>query len=335
MLRVGLRIALACWLTLTASADALRKWTDTANMGLRGRVHTQRFTSKKLREDPRSHPKLHIWSPIAWMVFDSKGHFIEQANMLDEDGKPQAVSRMKRDAEGRIVESSSEANDRAPTWHNEFHYGPHGVIENRTYRGQEVQVRQTTDYDARGNAIEIRTYDAAGDIFSRACYRYDDHDRVIEWRVFGIHNEFHTDMVDRYDQAGDIAERMELNGDGRPIRILVLNKNKLVWWWQDPNCNCSGGIGWNDPEKGVTTSYEIQADGTLETTVENHPGRYGNVEVDDMQRFASDGGLLEKLTFRYERDPQGNWVARTISAWDPKTNTLIPIQEDHRTMTYY
>src|SRR2546425_11001034 len=87
MLRVGLRIALACWLTLTASADALRKWTDTANMGLRGPVHTQRFTSKKLREDPRSHPKLHIWSPIAWMVFDSKGHFIEQANMLDEDGR--------------------------------------------------------------------------------------------------------------------------------------------------------------------------------------------------------------------------------------------------------
>ena len=91
MLRVGPSISLVCWLTLTASADAPQKWTDAANMGLSGPIHTERFTSKKLHEDPRSHPKLHIWSPIAWMVFDSKGYFTEQANMLDEDGKPQAV----------------------------------------------------------------------------------------------------------------------------------------------------------------------------------------------------------------------------------------------------
>ena len=29
----------------------------------------------RVGEDPRSHPKLHIWSPIARMVFDSKGSF--------------------------------------------------------------------------------------------------------------------------------------------------------------------------------------------------------------------------------------------------------------------
>src|SRR2546422_3230897 len=44
------RIALACWLTLTASADALRKWTDTANMGLRGPVHTQRRSEEHTSE---------------------------------------------------------------------------------------------------------------------------------------------------------------------------------------------------------------------------------------------------------------------------------------------
>src|SRR5713101_3548526 len=112
MLRVGFRISLVCWLTLTASADAPPKWTDAANMGLRGRVHSQRFASKKLHEDPRgSHPKLHIWSPIAWMVFDSKDFLIEQSNSLKEDGSPEAVSRTKYDSDGRIQESSVETAD--------------------------------------------------------------------------------------------------------------------------------------------------------------------------------------------------------------------------------
>lgn len=335
MLRGGLRISLACSLILTASADSRHKWTDAANMGLRGLVHTQRFTSKKLHEDPRSNPKMHIWSPFAWMVFDSKGFFIEQSNSLKEDGTPEAVSRTKHDSEGRILESSVETADRVMAWRNEYHSGPHGVVESKTFQGEELHHWQRTDYDARGNVSEIATYNASGEVLSRASYRYDEHDRVIDWRVVGLRGELQIHLVDRYDPAGEIAERMELNADGQPIRILELNKNQLLWWWQDPNCHCSGGIGLNDPENGVTTSYEIQPEGNLETTVEDHPGRYGNVEVDDMERFANNGDLLEKLTFRYERDQRGNWIARIISAWDSKTNTMIPIQEDHRTITYY
>jgi hypothetical protein len=41
------------------------------------------------------------------------------------------------------------------------------------------------------------------------------------------------------------------------------------------------------------------------------------------------------LTFQYQRDSHDNWTQRVISAWDPKTDTLIPIEEDDRTIIYY
>jgi len=205
MLRAGLRIFLLCWLSLTVSADASRKWTDAANMGLRDPVHTQLFTTKKLQDDPRSHPKLHIWSPIAWMVFDPRGFFIEQSNSLREDGSPEAVSRTRYDSEGRFLESSDETVDGVTTWRNEYRSGPHGVIESKAFRGGELQNWQTTDYDAGGNVIEIRTYNASDEALSRASYGYDERGRVIEWRVIGPHDELQIHLTDRYDQAGDLS----------------------------------------------------------------------------------------------------------------------------------
>src|SRR5712692_6921283 len=172
MLRVGLRVSLVCSLTLTASADVSKKWTDAANMGLRGPVHSQGFTSKRLHEDPRSHAKLHIWSPIAWMVFDSRGLLIEQSNSIKEDGSPEAVSRTKYNSDGHIQESSVETVDGVTAWRTEYHSGPHGVVERQTFHGGELQHWQTTDYDARDNVIEIRTYNASGEALSCAYYRY-------------------------------------------------------------------------------------------------------------------------------------------------------------------
>ena len=54
-----------------------------------------------------------------------------------------------------------------------------------------------------------------------------------------------------------------------------------------------------------------------------------------MQRFDEAGTLVEKVAVRYERDQYGNWVRRTLSAWDANTNTMVDVREDVRTLTYY
>jgi hypothetical protein len=69
--------------------------------------------------------------------------------------------------------------------------------------------------------------------------------------------------------------------------------------------------------------------------VQKHQGHIGEVENNEVERYNEAGDLLEKLTFQYDRDLYGNWTRRDVSLWDSRTNSMIPIQEDTRTITYY
>jgi hypothetical protein len=53
------------------------------------------------------------------------------------------------------------------------------------------------------------------------------------------------------------------------------------------------------------------------------------------ERFSPNNTLVESSPFSYERDAQGNWTKRIVSVWDPNSDTMIPIQEDSRALTYH
>lgn len=332
MLRVCL---LVCLLVTPASGQTSREWTDAANNGLWGSVKTVRSTSKQLGKDPRHKPKLHVDTPSAWLAFDARGYILEQSEGLKEDGSPDRIRRVKYDSAGRIQESSSAGTDHVTSWRTEYHYGQLGVIETKTFGDGDLQFRHTTEYDSRGKVIEVSTYDGPGQPVSRAFYGYDEQNHLIEWKVLGPHDQLVLHTTDAHDPSGKGITRVWFNVFGQIIRTMSLWKGELISWWQAPDCGCSGSLGWSDTEKGVTINWEIQPDGTLETVIEYHPGRYGNIECDEIQRLAGNGDLLEKVTFHYERDQHGNWTTRIISVWDPTTNILIPIQEDHRAITYH
>src|SRR5262249_15577339 len=150
-------------------------------------------------------------------------------------------------------------------------------------------------------------------------------------------HQFSVDMADTYDAAGDVAERVWYGADGQPIRRMTFREGELLDWWQDPAAPSpnTSDTGFHNPDTGVTRSYHLEPDGTVRTTVEHSPSSPGNIENDDIERYDGEGNLLEKLTFQYQRDSYGNWVMRLISAWDPKTDALVPIEEDSRTITYY
>jgi hypothetical protein len=123
------------------------------------------------------------------------------------------------------------------------------------------------------------------------------------------------------------------------FREITLRDRVATSWWQRPACReiCStqhDGVGLNLPFER-TISYYFEPDGSLLTTVEHHPGRYGNIDNDAVELFDLHGNLLEKIAYRYVRDSRGNWTDRTASILDPSTRQLVDIRLDTRTLTYY
>jgi hypothetical protein len=139
-------------------------------------------------------------------------------------------------------------------------------------------------------------------------------------------------MADRYDQDGDLVGRTYFDGNGKTVTTFSLTGGRLTSYWQADDCKCSNSVGISLDD--VSYDYQTEPDGSLETTVQNHPQTQSNMELTDTERFSSDNTLLEKVAFSYERDGWGNWTKRVVSAWDPKDNTMIPIKEDLRTLTY-
>lgn len=327
------RAFLASIICLQCASCALggepEKWTAAMNMGLHGPVHSQRATSTKLNLDPRTDPKLFIYTPTAWVVFGADGRIVEQANAASADGTIMSVAHISYDPKTRIESSSDGTN----VWRTETLIGTPGPVEVRTFRNGDPFRREIERYDEGGNMVESITYDAEGDVQSRATYGYDDKGRTTEWCVWGPRKQFNIHMADRFDENGDLIQRTYFDESGRTVTTLSLSNGKLTSHWQAADCECSNDVGVSFDD--VTYSYQTQRDGTIETTVQNHPHTRSNIDLTDAERISGSGTVVEKLTFNYERDSHGNWTKRTVFAWDPKSDATIPIQEDLRILTYY
>jgi hypothetical protein len=182
--------------------------------------------------------------------------------------------------------------------------------------------------------LEESTYDAGGELRTRLITHYDAVGRVTAQEAHGPGDEFQLHFADEYGNDGSLVNRDYLSADGRIVMSLAFRGDRLLSFARAPDCRMQGS-GFVLDGEGVSTEYQVHDDCTLEMIVQRHPGRETNFDNDVMERFDEAGHLLDRLTLHYDRDRYGNWTRRTISAWDPKTNQTVPIQEDVRTLTYF
>jgi hypothetical protein len=332
--RPGIATALlGALLAVPASAQRGCKG-DVCSYDLKDPVHTQKILSQRLPDYSRLNPQTAIFSPPPWLVFDPSGILVEQGINPGPTGMPVTTSRQKKDDHGRLIEDEEVTGGQRTTFRNEYVYGPHGPVETRLYKDGVLYLLTTDRYDERGNNVESCIYDPRGKLLSRSLSRFDDQGRDVEWELHGAGDTFQIHAVDAYDRDGDLESRDLLSTDGRILLSMAFRQTRLVSFFRDPECE-GQSMGFVVSSGDRSTGYQVKDHCRLEITVEGHPGREGNQENDVTERYDEAWNLQEKVTYQYQRDRYGNWITRTISAWDPKTDTEVPIQEDRREISYY
>lgn len=335
MPRLPIRLLACCLLSCLAAAQSPQRWTDRSNLGFQGLVHTERLYSQQLASDPRRDPVLSYESPAAQsLVFDLNGWIIEQASYTNADGQLGPVVRLTRDSEGNELESVQDDPAGPVRYRHEVRKGPCGKREELTWLNDRLDARAVTEYDPDCNPIVSTVYGRDGKLLARSTSSFDEKDRMTEWKNVGPGNKVYSHHRRRFDDRGDLVTNEDFDAAGKLIRSLALREGRLTSWWQDPECRCSGNIGFNF-ENDRTVTYYFQPDGSLHTGVQTHKGRYGNVEPDEMTLHDASGQLLEKVTIEYERDRFGNWTSRRVFVLDLATGSLVPVRRDTRVLTYY
>jgi hypothetical protein len=331
---------------LASAANAPATPPARQSWGFQGQVHTALNRHVSLGTDPRPQPKLFVPPALAWFSFDPAGHLVEVSSQQDKDGNIVGVAHTDYDSQGRELRTVTAIDGRQVVSYNEYASLPDGSLETRHYSDGQLQVRTVAKHDAEGRISESSTYDANNQLINFAVWHYDDAGRVQDWMVNGPKDELAIHFADRYEGEESLV-RSGLDPNGHVIWILSTSNGELTSSWVDPSCSpapqthalvpayCHGSIGWTDTEKGVTQEFRIGDDGALQKTIQRHAGRPGNSDPDTAELYDSSGKLLEKLSYQYERDGEGNWTSRTVSAWDAGNNTLAPIFVDHRQITYY
>ncbi len=329
MLWKTLALAVASAVAPYATAQEHTSSILELTLGLKGPIHSEKTTVKKLSADPRSQPKLHVYGSPAWIVFDTDGRVIEE-----EHGQP---GHRSPNVKIRNTYHSSDEDDVTRTANGQVSRSqtvtrPDGTVETTTLQDGSLVCRTVDITDKEGNTLESTSYDASGEISDRWVYHYKN-GKMTEMQAWGPHNAFVQHTASEFNSDGDLVVETFYDQTGKPVTTFSFDGARLRSYWQDPECGCSQNFGRRT--KDVSYSYATRPDGSLETTVLNHPGTDSNREPSDEEVYVGDHVLVEKLTFTYKRDTHGNWTKRIVSAWDKKTGEMVPIEEDTRIVTYY
>jgi hypothetical protein len=326
------------------------RFTTRSNYALHGSVHTFRVVQKDLSPDPRVQtsraakaPRLFLQEPGGYLAFSRTGDTIASGSVLSS-GLPSQITLEKRIVEGprTFICSGPPADPKASC--REEVYAPDGDLTEGFAYDHGKLLAQTHHREDTGDWSEDFVYDSDGTVSSHSIERHDNHGRGVEWMVFDrdkltLHQRnTYADCRDCDDDSA-LTSLSWYDAHGSMFREITLRDRVATSWWQRPACReiCSiqhDGVGLNFPFEH-TISYNLEPDGSLLTTIEHHPGRYGNIDNDAVELFDQHGNLLEKIAYRYVRDSRANWTERTASILDPSTRQLVDVRLDTRRLTYY
>lgn len=291
-----------------------------------GGIHTQKVRTRFLQPDPRTHPRLPVFWAEPWLVFDSFGELTEQGRR-DKDGNIKVILKRSVDQNGEEIRTMEMPNG----VHDETREGGNGGHEFKWLRdGVQIQ-RMESEGDGNGKTTS-RTYDKDDRLITQREAQYSNHTYTTVVRD-AAGKVTHT-TIRRTDDHHQTVEASQYDGTGRLISTMLFSQGQLTSFWQDPACQCINFASFKSRE-GTTTLYKTEPDGHLFKDVQHHPGRRMSNELDDEELYDETGRLLEQINYAYERDARGNWTKRTVSVFDSTTNTMVPVQEDLRELTYY
>lgn len=315
-----------------------QKTPDAERYGLHGKVHSQRLTTRRLAKSPLPEAMSYqmIAPPPDWLVFDRNGFVIERAYVLPEDGSAPNLVRYKYklDSQGRLMERLKERHD-AASERTLYRYGEYGPLESKTFLGDKLLYTEVVEYDKSGNVVRAALYRGARKLIFRTDWTFDKGNHPIEMIRFGPKGQILEHTKARFDEKGNLVESDDLDSQNRIVSTMVFKGDVLVSWRMDPGYRASKGITETEENIGPY-SYDLKEDGTIVTFVHhNSAGISWGYDDQAVEALDQKGKVLQKVTFQYKRDSNGNWTRRVVSALDSNTGEMVPIQEDVRDITYY
>lgn len=133
-------------------------------------------------------------------------------------------------------------------------------------------------------------------------------------------------------------EHSEYDPSGNLLCTLRLSGTSLVYSTILPEAKFPCHIATDSKQESKLYQFSLYPNGgtgQLFTDVTSNADTKHFFEPDTVERLDTGGNVIDKISFRYEHDAQGNWTTRVVSVLDPATKDLVEIERDTRTITYY
>ena len=320
---VGLTLAV-----LAAGQERHESGHIALGYGLQGPVHTQLAVSKKLNEDPRSKPFLQMRGVAGWLEFAPDGELVGRGD-ADEPGKITGLTRIQFNP---VDNSTVTANaDGKILYRVETSTLKDGKSETKMFKEGQLAQRIVSIHNRQTGDGESTNYDAQGNVTGHSI----THDSPMkrESELYRKDGTLLTHSMQRFDEKHALIESLQYDAEGKVISDLSFKDGVLTSWWQDPKCNCANTAFLHNGNENTT--YQTTREGALRKQIQHHKSRPFNHELSDEELYDESGHLLDRVAYDHEWDNHNNWTKRIVSVLDPKTNTMVPVREDTRTLTYY
>lgn len=257
-------------------------------------------------------------------MFDRSGWTIESAAEM-VNGKPQSVTKQARDKDGNYLAAGLRTETQ----------GNCDRKETKRYRNGKLESREIETYDELGWSIHSESFYEDGRLSSETDYTFLDPIAFQESKSYASDGTVQLHWASRSDDPIDRLDFWQYDSSGRTVVTFTVVNAEFVSTWRDPKWNQSGPAVVRTRLLHFSTTFGFSETGKFSRTVEHHEGREWATEPDDASFFDGNGALLDKIVYRYTRDGHGNWTSRSVLVWDRQTNSMVEVERDSRTLTYY
>ena len=326
VLSAGVALALSCYVLVAQNHGPGEEQSDSTNLGLQGPVHTSLTVTAQVNPDPRDAKDryAHYFSGTPWLVFDRNGWIIESAGQVI-DGKPQSVTKQTRDKDGGYPESGLRTETQ----------GNRERKETKRYRNGKLESHEIETYYELGWSLRSESFYEDGSLSSETDYTFLDPIASQESKSYSQDGKVALHWASRSDDPIDRQDFWQYDSSGRIVLTFTAINKEVISKWRDPQWNQSSPPVILTRLSHFTATVVFSETGELRRTVQHHEGRVQAAEPDDALVFDGNGALLDKILYEYTRDGHRNWTSRSVLVWDKQTNSMVEVERDTRTLTYY
>lgn len=219
--------------------------------------------------------------------------------------------------------------------------GKVSVVRQTTYEAEEkfgevekgrIKLKSVVKYNKSGFIEESLEYDSYGELKAKSLFKYDDNGRLIEQNNYDGYGKLYTKQKCAYNDKGVLESQTIYNSDGDMDGKFIFkydeNRNMNEFSVADNSGEIKMLTKQVNDKRGFPVEMEIFESNTL---------RYKDSYAYDKEynritsiRYNADGGLKDKMTFKYvSYDKKGNWLIQ-YEFIDEK-----PIKINERAIEYY